>query len=159
MKYIFRVACYWILHYSSLFNLQPLLWYVKAFLVWNVHFVTLLILQGIYLAHSLLFVNMGYVCITVRYIIEVLFSFQVPVTVHREQSVKREKTNKMQQSDVYYQRLSQHVSGIIMPIFRRTKTVCYCMWCTALVLLDVVGSGCGALRYRMRAPWRLLFEQ
>jgi len=41
--------------------------------------------------------------------------------VHREQSVKREKTNKMQQSDVYYQLLSQHVSGIIMPIFRRTK--------------------------------------
>ena len=27
-----------------------------------------------------------------------------------------------------------------MPIFRRTKTVCYCMWCAALVLLDVVGS-------------------
>ena len=23
---------------------------------------------------------------------------------------------------------------------------CYCIWCTALVLLDVVGSGCGALR-------------
>ena len=68
------------------------------------------------------------------------------MTVHREQSVKREKTNKMQQSDVYYQLLSQHVSGIIMPIFRRTKTVCYCMWCAALVLLDVVGSGC-----RMRA--------
>jgi len=38
-------------------------------------------------------------------------------------SVKREKTNKMQQSDVYYQLLPQHVSGIIMPIFRRTKTV------------------------------------
>ena len=50
----------------------------------------------------------------------------------------------MQQLDVYYQLLSQHVSGIIMPIFRRTKTVCYCIWCTALVLLDVVGSGCGA---------------
>jgi len=67
--------------------------------------------------------------------------------MHREQSVKREKkTNKMQQSDVYYQLLSQHVSGIIMPIFRGTKTVCYCIWCTALVLLDVVGSGCGALR-------------
>ena len=45
--------------------------------------------------------------------------------MHREQSVKREKTNKMQQTDVYYQLLSQHVSGIIMPIFRRTKTVCY----------------------------------
>jgi len=50
----------------------------------------------------------------------------------------------MQQSDVCYQLLSQHVSGIIMPIFRRAKTVCYCMWCAALVLLDVVGSGCGA---------------
>jgi len=25
------------------------------------------------------------------------------------------------------------------------------MWCAALVLLDVVGSGCGALRCRMRA--------
>jgi len=62
------------------------------------------------------------------------------VTVHREQSVKREKTNKMQQSDVYHQLMSQHVSGIIMPIFRRTNTVCYCIWCTALVLLDVVGS-------------------
>jgi len=73
------------------------------------------------------------------------------VTLHREQSVKREKTNKMQQSDIYYQLLSQHVSGIIVPIFRRTKTVCYCIWCPALVLLDVVGSGCGALRCRMRA--------
>jgi len=33
-----------------------------------------------------------------------------------------------------------------MPIFRRTKTVCYCTCCTALVLMDVVGSGCGAQR-------------
>ena len=30
--------------------------------------------------------------------------------------------------------------------------MCYCMWCTALVLLDVVGSGCGALRCRVLAP-------
>ena len=30
--------------------------------------------------------------------------------------------------------------------------MCYCMWCAALVLLDVVGSGCGALRCRVRAP-------
>jgi hypothetical protein len=37
--------------------------------------------------------------------------------------VERETTNKMQQSDVYYELLSQHVSGIIMPIFRRTKTL------------------------------------
>jgi len=77
--------------------------------------------------------------------VELIFKLYVPVTVHREQSVKREKTNKMQQSDVYYKLLSQHVSGIIMLIFRRTKTVCYCIWCTALVLLVVVGSGCGAL--------------
>ena len=40
------------------------------------------------------------------------------------QIVKREKTNKMQQSGVHYQLLSRHVSGIVMPIFRRTKTVC-----------------------------------
>jgi hypothetical protein len=57
----------------------------------------------------------------------------------------------MQHSDVYYQLLSQHVSGIIMPIFRRSKTVCYCTRCTALVLLDVAGSGCGALSCRMWA--------
>jgi len=61
-----------------------------------------------------------------------------PSRIHK--ILKREKTNKMQQSDVYYQLLSQHVSDIIMPIFRRSKTVCYCIWCTALVLLDVVGS-------------------
>ena len=41
--------------------------------------------------------------------------------MHLEQSVRREKTNKMQHSDVYYQLLPQHVSGIIMSIFRRTK--------------------------------------
>ena len=69
--------------------------------------------------------------------------------------MNREKNNKMQQSDVYYRLLSRHVSGIIMPIFRRTKNVLlhmvYCIWCTALVLLDVVGSGCWTLRCRMRA--------
>jgi len=85
--------------------------------------------------------------------------YHMPVVAEeREQSVNREKTNKMQQSDVYYQLLSLHVSGIIMAIFRRTKTVCYCIWCPALVLLDVVGSGCGALRCRMRALWRLLSD-
>ena len=47
----------------------------------------------------------------------------IHVTVHREQSMKTEKTNKMRQSDAYYQLLSQHVPGIILPIFRRTKTV------------------------------------
>jgi len=50
---------------------------------------------------------------------------------------EREKTNKMQQLDVYYYLLSQHVSGIIMPFFRRTKTV-------LLHLVYCSGSdGCG----------------
>jgi len=52
-------------------------------------------------------------------------------------SVKIEKTNKMQQSDVYYQLLSQHVSGIIMLIFRRTKTLLLHMVCC------VGSAGCG----------------
>jgi len=38
------------------------------------------------------------------------------------------------------------------------QDVCYCVWCTALVLLDVVGSGCGALRCGVRvlllAPYK-----
>ena len=51
--------------------------------------------------------------------------------------VKREKIHKMRQSDVDYQILSQHVSGIIMPIFRRTETV-------LLHLVYCFGSaGCG----------------
>ena len=63
------------------------------------------------------------------------------MTVHREQSVKREKTNKMQQLDVYYQLLSQHISGIIMPIFRRTKTM-------LLLMVYCSGSaGCGWYRF------------
>jgi len=40
-----------------------------------------------------------------------------------KKNVKTEKTNKMQQSNVYYQLLPQHVSGTIIPIFRRTKIV------------------------------------
>ena len=53
-----------------------------------------------------------------------------------EMCEEREKTNKMQQSDVYY-RLSQHVSGIIMPIFRRTKTVLlHLVYCSG-------SAGCG----------------
>ena len=41
----------------------------------------------------------------------------------------------------------EHVSGVIMPIFRRTKTLLL-HFCVVLVLLDVVGSGCGALSCR-----------
>ena len=47
------------------------------------------------------------------------------------------KTNKMQQLDVYYYLLSQHVSGIIMPIFRRTKALLlHLVYCSGSV-------GCG----------------
>jgi len=34
---------------------------------------------------------------------------------------------------------------------------CYSIWCVVLVLLDVVGSGCGALSCRMWSLWRFLF--
>jgi len=66
--------------------------------------------------------------------------------------VKRERENQQDATiRCLLSTLPQHVSGIIMPIFRRTKAVCYCMWCAALVLLDVVGNGCETLRCRVRA--------
>jgi len=50
---------------------------------------------------------------------------------------EREKTNNLQKSDVYYQLLSQHVSVIIMPIFRRTKAVLlHMVYCSG-------SAGCG----------------
>jgi len=61
----------------------------------------------------------------------------------------REKTNKMQQLDVYYQHLNMFRASLCPS--SGEQDVCYCMWCAALVLLDVVGSGCGALRCRVRA--------
>ena len=57
--------------------------------------------------------------------------------IHFQKCEYREKTNKMQQSEVYYQLLSQHVSGIIMPIFRRSKAVLLRMvYCSG-------SAGCG----------------
>ena len=35
---------------------------------------------------------------------------------------------------------------------------CYWIWCVVLVLLDVVVSGCGALRCRVWSLWRFLFN-
>ena len=43
-----------------------------------------------------------------------------------------------------FELLSQHVSGIICPSSGEQRTR-YCIWCIVLVLLYVVGSGCGAL--------------
>ena len=56
----------------------------------------------------------------------------------------REKTNKMQQLDVYFQQFLNMFRAPLCPSSGE-QDVCYCMWCAALVLLDVVGSGCGAL--------------
>jgi len=59
-------------------------------------------------------------------------------TVYREM---REKTNKMQQMFIF-----NNIStcfGHHYVNLQENKTY-YCMWCAALVLLDVVGSGCGA---------------
>ena len=68
---------------------------------------------------------------------------------------EREKTNKMQQSDVYYQHCLNMFRASLCPSSGEQRL---CMWCAALVLLDVVGSGCGALCCRVRALWRLLFN-
>ena len=62
----------------------------------------------------------------------------------------REKTNMMQQLDVYYQYFLNMFRASLCPSSGE-QDVCYCTWCAALVLLDVVGSGCGALRCRVRA--------
>ena len=64
---------------------------------------------------------------------------------------EREKTNKMQQSDVYYKNCLNMFRASLWPSSGEQRPVCYCKWCAALVLLDVVGSGCGALRCRVRA--------
>ena len=62
-------------------------------------------------------------------------------------------------------RLSQHVSGIVMPIFRRIKTVHYRIWCSALVVLAVVVWSwnascvhCVKVTVRLCTVWRLLFD-
>ena len=67
------------------------------------------------------------------------------------------KTNKMQQLDIYYEYFLNMFRASLCPSSGE-QDVCYCTWCAELVLLDVVGSGCGALRCRVRALWRLLFN-
>jgi len=59
----------------------------------------------------------------------------------------REKTNKMQQLEVYYQYSLNMFRASLCPS-PGEQDLCYCMWCAVLVLLDVVG---GALRCRVRA--------
>ena len=67
-------------------------------------------------------------------------------------SVKREKPTRYNNQ--------MFIINVCLNMFRASlcpssgvERPCYCIWCIALVLLDVVGSGCGALRCRM---WALL---
>jgi len=53
----------------------------------------------------------------------------------------REKTNKVHQLDVYYQYFLNMFQASLCPSSGE-QDVCYCTWCAALVLPDVVGSGC-----------------
>jgi len=62
----------------------------------------------------------------------------------------REKTDKMQQLDVYCQYFLNMFRASLRPSSGE-QDVCYCTWCVALVLLDVFGSGSGALRCGVRA--------
>ena len=77
----------------------------------------------------------------------------VPVTVHREQSMKTED----QKDATIRCLLLTSVStcfGHHCAHLQWEQRPCYCIWCIVLVLLDVVGSGCGALRCGMRAVIR-----
>ena len=75
-------------------------------------------------------------------------NLKVPVTVHREQSMKIEKPTRCNNY--------MFIINFCLNVFRASlcpssgeQKPCYCIWCVVLVLLDVVGSGCGALRCRM----------
>jgi len=63
--------------------------------------------------------------------------------------IVREKTNKMQQLDVYYQHFLNMIRVSLCPS-SGDQNVCYYTWCAALVQPVVVGSGCGALLCRVR---------
>jgi len=64
----------------------------------------------------------------------------------------------MQQLDVYFQQFLNMFRVSLCPSSGE-QDVCYCMWCAALVLLDVVGSGCGALPCGVRAAPHNRYQQ
>ena len=66
------------------------------------------------------------------------------MTVHREQSVKRERERERERKPT---RCNNHmfIINFCLNMFRASlcpssgeQRPCYCMWCTALVLLDVL---------------------
>ena len=69
------------------------------------------------------------------------------MTVHREQNMKRED-----QQDATIRCLLLTCLNMFRASFCPSsgeQRPCYCIWCLVLVLLDGVGSGCGALSCRM----------
>jgi hypothetical protein len=58
------------------------------------------------------------------------------VTVHLES--RRLINNQPDAEKMMYLLLSQHVSGIIMPIIRRTVQSQQSLWCTALAVLQQI---------------------
>ena len=72
------------------------------------------------------------------------------MTVHREQTMKREDQQDATIRCLLLTSVSTCFGASLCPSSGEQRP-CYCIWCVVLVLLDVVGSGCGALRCRMRA--------
>ena len=68
--------------------------------------------------------------------------FNVPVTVHREQSVKREKKPTRCNNQMFIINFCLNVFRASLCPSSGEQRPGYFIWCTALVLLDVVGSGC-----------------
>ena len=87
--------------------------------------------------------NFTYLC---HCYMEIVFSVRCDLRAQKRRYANcelREKTNKMQQLDVYYQYFLNMFRASLCPS-SGDQDVCYCTRCAALVLLDVVGSGCGA---------------
>ena len=76
------------------------------------------------------------------------FNSDVWLTVHREKSMKRVD---QQDATITFLLLTSVSTcfGHHYVHLQEKKRPCYCIWCGILVLLDVVGSGCGALSCRM----------
>ena len=73
-----------------------------------------------------------------QYLAKITNLVQLCVSVEMLLVWRDKKTNKMQRLDFYYQLLSQPVSGIIMPIFRKNKdrVLLHTVYCSG-------SAGCG----------------
>jgi hypothetical protein len=73
--------------------------------------------------------------------------FWDPMTVRREQSMKREDQQDATIRCLLLTCLNMFRASLCPSSGEQRP--CYCVWCVVLVLLGVVGSGCGALSCRM----------